>query len=284
MKKSTIVRLIRVGARASSAVSPRLAGRWLADLFTTTRRRPRPDREQTWARSASDTEVHLHDGTRLPVLTWGSGPTVLLVHGWDGRGTQLGAFAQPLVQAGFRVVTFDAPGHGGAPGSRSALPVLADAALAVAEAHGPIAHVIAHSLGTAAVTMALERGLEAERIAYIAPPLDPPRYLDQVGRLLGFSVDAREHAARALEDRYGVPIERFDGRRAAPLRHEDLLVIHDADDKEVPVDEGRSLATAWADARFVETRGLGHRRVLRDGDVIDAVVSWIADGREVRVA
>jgi len=35
-----------------------------------------------------------------------------MVHGWNGRGAQLGAFAPELVRVGFRVVTFDTPAHG----------------------------------------------------------------------------------------------------------------------------------------------------------------------------
>ena len=43
------------------------------------------------------------------MYSWGSGPTVLLVHGWEGRGSQLSAFAPALVKAGFRVVAVDMP-------------------------------------------------------------------------------------------------------------------------------------------------------------------------------
>ena len=55
------------------------------------------------------------------------GSTVLMVHGWNGRGAQLGAFAPELVHAGFRVVTFDTPAHGRSPGRATNLPEISEA-------------------------------------------------------------------------------------------------------------------------------------------------------------
>jgi hypothetical protein len=48
--------------------------------------------------------VRFDHARRLPVYSWGSGPTILLAHGWSGRGSQLGAFVEPLVEQGFRLV------------------------------------------------------------------------------------------------------------------------------------------------------------------------------------
>src|SRR6185503_15435757 len=118
----------------------------------------------------------------LAVQRWGKGPLVILVHGWNGRGSQLGGFVQPLVDAGFQVVAFDAPGHGGPRGASSSLVRFADAFDAVVDAtrpfFQPLAAVVAHSMGGAAVTYALsrraERSADAElgspRLVFIAPP------------------------------------------------------------------------------------------------------------------
>jgi hypothetical protein len=39
--------------------------------------------------------------------------------------------------------------------------------------------------------------------------------------------------------------------------------------------EGEALARAWHGAQFLRTHGLGHRRVLRDPDVITQAVRFI---------
>jgi 2-succinyl-6-hydroxy-2,4-cyclohexadiene-1-carboxylate synthase len=55
--------------------------------------------------------VLLVDGLRWHVTERGRGPTVLLVHGFTGRGTSWGRHATALA-ARFRVMTPDLPGHG----------------------------------------------------------------------------------------------------------------------------------------------------------------------------
>src|ERR687889_951115 len=108
---------IRLFFAVLGRLSPVLAGRLAARLFARPRHHARPDRERELI--ARGTRVALPDG--LHATAWGAGPTVLLVHGWEGRGAQLGAFVDPLVAAGFRVVALDNPAHGESNGSRSDL-------------------------------------------------------------------------------------------------------------------------------------------------------------------
>jgi len=55
------------------------------------------------------------------------------------------------------------------------------------------------------------------------------------------------------------------------------LVIHDRDDDEVPLADGRAIAAGWPQARLEVTVGLGHRRVLRDEGVRAMVAAHLAD-------
>lgn len=55
-----------------------------------------PEREQGWLAGAERRELVFTDVTgernTVPLYQWGShGPVAALVHGWDGRGAQLGA-------------------------------------------------------------------------------------------------------------------------------------------------------------------------------------------------
>ena len=49
------------------------------------------------------------EGRRIVGWSWGEGPAVYLVHGWGSRGGRLTAYAQPVVQAGFRAIAFEGP-------------------------------------------------------------------------------------------------------------------------------------------------------------------------------
>lgn len=87
-----------------SKLTPELAG-WLGlHWFTQPRHWPRPEREQ--ALLARGEPLSLARGEKA--WSFGQGAAVILVHGWEGRGTQLGSFVAPLVAKGFRVLLFDA--------------------------------------------------------------------------------------------------------------------------------------------------------------------------------
>ena len=53
------------------------------------------------------------------------------------------------------------------------------------------------------------------------------------------------------------------------------LVVHDRDDVFTPVTDGAAIAAAWSSARLRVTSGLGHRRLLRDPDVVAEVVDFV---------
>jgi pimeloyl-ACP methyl ester carboxylesterase len=95
---------------------------------------------------------------------------VLLVHGWGGRGVQMGSFLEPLLAQGFRVIWFDHPGHGESGREAVALPDFVRALEAVSATHGPFAAAIGHSLGGAPIGIALRRGIRFGRVAFVAAP------------------------------------------------------------------------------------------------------------------
>jgi len=102
---------MRLWLRMLSAVAPRAAGRVGARLwFRVQRPAIRPE-----ARAFLATGERFETRTKDSVVVrwrWGSGPTVLLMHGWGGYGAQMQPFVEPLVRSGHRVVLFDAPSHG----------------------------------------------------------------------------------------------------------------------------------------------------------------------------
>ena len=120
MNKSTIVRPLRPPLARRSAlaaigslsrVAPGAAA-WLADrLFLTPPRHAAPERERHLLARVQFGKVCVA-GRRIATWTWGTGPRIMLVHGWGGRGAQLGAFVEPLVANGFSVAWFDGPAHG----------------------------------------------------------------------------------------------------------------------------------------------------------------------------
>src|SRR3970040_1644726 len=118
--------LLGLAIRLLGLVPPGLAARWVYRLWLQPIRFPEPQQEKDWRRTSRPLAV-VHRGRELAVYSWGAGSPVLMVHGWNGRGAQLGAFAPVLVQAGYRVVAFDTPAHGRSPGRATNPPEISDA-------------------------------------------------------------------------------------------------------------------------------------------------------------
>src|SRR2546427_2034994 len=180
MQKSTIVRsssdfrllpLVRTANRALSHLAPALAAQAAERRFLTPPRRRRPKAEIDLLFTARARPMRV-GARRIETWVWGAGPSVLLVHGWGGRGAQLGAFVQPLVARGFSVVTFDAPGHGASDAGRVTIPEMTDALRAVAATRGRLAGLIAHSAGATTATRALHEGVEASALVLVSPAAD----------------------------------------------------------------------------------------------------------------
>jgi pimeloyl-ACP methyl ester carboxylesterase len=273
------VAVIGGAIRLLSLVSPRASSRVVFELFRTPRRFPTPPRERAALEGAEPFDVRLSDKTKLKAWRWGAGPAVILLHGWEGRGSQLGAFAEPLVRAGFSVVTFDAPGHGASSGRRSSLPHFTWGLRKVAEQVGEVHGIVAHSLGCAAATLAIRDGLPAGRLVFISPPLHPADYTNQFGEIFGLSGSVIDGLRSRVEERFLRPWGDYSLATVAPRMGAPLLVIHDRNDTETPWDGGSQLAALWPGARLLTTEGLGHRRILRDARVVAAVTGFFSGVR-----
>lgn len=276
-KKSTIVRpymalpiWIREAFSTASRVAPGLTSMVAAQLFRKTSRKAPRNGEREVLEGATPMSI-----AGMSAWSWGQGPTVLLVHGWNGRATQLGGFVDPLVTRGYRVVAFDAFGHGDSPGNALSLPELASCIRQVADELGGVYGVVAHSMGGAATTFALSEGLGIERAVFISPPADPREFLAIFSAALGISDEVRARVKERVERRLGTRMEDMQATVLAPSMRMPLLVVHDRDDKEVPVHVGESVARAWPGAHLIITEGLGHQRILRAETVTNIAVSFI---------
>jgi pimeloyl-ACP methyl ester carboxylesterase len=282
-ENSTNVRLFKWAVEVADRVSPSLASELALRAFLTPSRAPRPERERALLEVAKPLPISA-GGLPLAAWSWGERedgkprPTVLLVHGWAGRGAQLGQLVAPLVNRGRRVVTWDAPAHGDSPGRTTTLAQMAEVTRTVADRVGPIEAIVAHSFGGAASTIALARGMDVKRAVYVAPLFTIGATVDRFATGLGLSRAAATQFEQMLAHANMARRDDLEGRALAPAMTTPLLVVHDRDDKEVPYAEGVATVRKWPGSRLLTTGGLGHRRVLADADVVDAVVEYATRG------
>lgn len=278
---STIVRsrtsfwaVVRAYFAIASRLLPDLARRQAERLFTMPPRYAGRRAQPVAARR----ETVVVDNRSIAV--WQAGPAaasaVLLVHGWGGRGVQMGSFVAPLLAAGYRAVWFDQPGHGESGRGAVALPDFVRALEALAATHGPFAAAIGHSLGAAALGVALRRGLRLGRIVFVSPPASINEHTHNFARLLGITPRIREAMRRRLEHRYGLRFAEIDRIEELEQLRLPALFVHDSADGEVPFEHTLRLFRRMPQAWLIKTYGLGHHRLLRDHAVVGAVVDFVS--------
>tara|TARA_B110001454_G_C12722992_1_gene435610 strand:+ start:12252 stop:13094 length:843 start_codon:yes stop_codon:yes gene_type:complete len=243
-------------------------------LFLTPEKIARPPSEFEFFSTAKKYKID----DRIAAFEWGQqqNPLVLLVHGWAGRGTQMAAFAAPLVRNGFRVVAVDGPAHGDSAGKFTHVGEYSQFMIDIQKTLGPYHSIIAHSFGAGCAVLSASRGLNVKKIVMVAGPsryeLVVKNYLDAIK----ISPKARQYFIDSLGERVKLPVTEMNvgviGNQVPNLK---AMVVHDKEDKEVTVRAAEDIKKNWPSIEFMMTTGLGHRRILKDPLVVNAVTEFI---------
>jgi pimeloyl-ACP methyl ester carboxylesterase len=211
------------------------------------------------------------------VAVWhsGSGPAVLLVHGWSSTHTDMDAFVAPLLERGYRVVALDLPAHGASAGATATMTEISAAIGEVGSRFGPLAGLVAHSFGCPSSATALANGkLSAARVVLVASPA----YYEILVRATAESADIDPLELIAAFAARGVDVAALNLPETVAKLALPALIFHSADDRIVDIRFGEAVAAAWRDSTFVPLTGLGHSRILRDPGVVRRAAEFIAGG------
>ena len=266
---------IRLVLRLADRLHPSLAGKLAYPVFIHPRRRRLPPRARAVLEQARPGRLQLSSG-RLRSYSWGSGPAVLLVHGWGGRAGDWHAFVGPLQAAGLRAVAVDLPGHGDSGRRGCDVTRMASALRILAADTGDVAGVIGHALGALAAVYALAEGLRARRAVLMGCPAGMEVLLRLFTEEAGLSQAARERLTARLVGRLHRPLDSLEADLFKPRVEIPTLVVHDQEDRQIPCLEAQRLVRDWPSARLWLTRGLGHRGLLQAPEVIARTSAYMA--------
>jgi len=220
-------------------------------------------------------EIELRPG--LFARTWGdSGPLVLALHGWRGRTTQFGPLAAALATRGLRTIALDLPGHGRSIGTRATPRTLGELLIEVTRITGPAHAVVGHSFGGAVIGAALAFGFKTSRVVIVSSPTRVSRMPFKYAKALRLPPRAMAHYGRLLDKHAGRPVAELDLVAIGPHCSIPTLLVHDRGDAVIPFREAEILAAAWPALQVIATEGLGHRDILADTAVVQAVAGFIA--------
>lgn len=275
-----MLRVVRWIFPKIEATIPFLANRIFVKIFFTPLNYPVPDKEIGLRRSAERFFVSVR-GRKVACYRWGTGPLVLVVHGWAGRATQFRKFIEALTQRGYQVTGFDGPAHGLSQGISTDIFEFQEALLAVYAVCGTPVAVITHSFGGAAVLFAAMNGLPVKKLINIASPTIGDEIINTYLKAIGGTWKTGNYFKGYVLKRSGRPFDEFTSLhfvRHLPQQTE-LLLVHDTDDEEVTIDHARELLKTYPSAILYQTSGLGHTRILKDQAVISRCVTFIEEIR-----
>jgi pimeloyl-ACP methyl ester carboxylesterase len=268
---------------AVDVVAPWLAGRAAFRLFSRprTRGKVRPAERDVHERAFIDSLTV--NGNEVAVYRWGSGERpVLLLHGWESRGSRFAAFVPALEALGLSPIAFDAPGHGQSGGNGTTILEYHAIVERLQEQFGAFHAIVAHSFGATCAFHALRRGVAADRLVAISGLSEFEYLVDEFCRRLGLRPRLKRDLRRRIE-RFLAPETEIWARFSVPYDaaavRTPLLVIHDEHDDVVGLTHAQRIAAAYPQtATLVTTRGLGHRRIMSEPAVVSATAEFLAAG------
>ena len=215
----------------------------------------------------------------LACYEWGTGDKiVILTHGWEWQAGRMSAFVPDLIDAGWHVIAFDAPAHGQSGGTELNLVDYGRSIRSVAQHFGEPRAVIGHSFGgTAAAWYVAHEPHRLDAFVSIAAGSGGEFLMRNFVQRAKIGLEAEGAVRDAFCERFGgspstFSVEHF-GRQICAR----TLIAHDRRDTIVGFDQGEQFAKSITGAQIHITTGLGHRGILRDADVIDTVVRFIAE-------
>ncbi len=222
-----------------------------------------------------------HNKRKLKGYKWGSGDQiVLLVHGWESRGTALRGFVPGLLKAGYCVITFDGPAHGDSEGERANILNFSSAIKSLIEqVDGNIAAAITHSFGGACIVYMLAnigRHIHIDKLVLIAASSSSKKTMDNYLDLIGAPNAVRKKWFEFISSKIQIPLETIDVSTSnTKINVNTAMILHDELDPITPISEAKTIAGSWKDTILVITKGYGHFRLMKNPDVVKRIVEFI---------
>lgn len=213
---------------------------------------------------ATASKLHYGAGNAHVAWVWGTGPLVILVHGWGGRAAQMAPLGAHIARLGFRAVAIDVTGHGDSPGHNTRWDYFLVDIAAITHALNENVHAcVAHSAG-ALTTMAARglKGLRATRYACVCAPSHPYPPIDVIQKKLNPRKGIVERYKNHIAEQFDSTWELLQTGASFAGVGSDLLLVYDTADRFVNHSEGDKIQKICPGATLVKTNGYGHTRIL----------------------
>jgi pimeloyl-ACP methyl ester carboxylesterase len=263
-------------------LSPATAGKLAFNLFCTPYPKYKKSKAPAIFQQATPLSIKVSEGIAIKGYEWNAnkpnGKTVLICHGYASNFYKFEQYVQPLLKEGFRVIGFDAPGHGKSEGKYINVLIYKDAIEHIMKALGPIDHFMGHSLGGITLAMIAENIENPinHKFVLIAPATKTTTTFDNYFTMMRFSEPVKEAFYNELKSRTSLPVTYFEADRAIENYPGEVLWVHDHGDRVCPYEDLVNFKNkAPNNIKFMITNDLGHNKIYKTPAVIHQIVAFL---------
>lgn len=216
----------------------------------------------------------------IKTYAWGKGSKkILLVHGWEGQAGNFSELIPKLLEADYKVYAFDGPSHGFSSVGKTSLfeftTLVGDLI-----AKWKVNQLISHSFGGVATTFALSQkpDLQIEKYVLFTTPDRFEERIASVCESVGISNTIKMRLIKQLEEETGIKVNEMNVSDFAPKTNVNkALVLHDVNDKVIPIEQSKRVVGNWPVAVMEEVSNTGHFRILRTERVLGSAMDFLSD-------
>lgn len=272
-----VPRYIKNTSKVLQTLNKNMAAAFALKLFETPIKYKMPKREQKMFEVSHKSKLILPEsGKEIVVYENKFGPKkVLLVHGWNGRGTQLVSIAKAFKELNYTIVSFDAPGHGKSTKTNANMKHFIEAVFELDKKYNGFDVMIGHSLGGMSVINSLGRGLQTDKAVIIGSGNTTKAITEDFLGTIGMKQKLTPILINLFERKYNDKMTNYDVANQALKVNIPILIIHDKNDKDVPFTAAEAISANLQNNELLITTGLGHRKILGDEKVIEKIVQFV---------
>lgn len=217
-------------------------------------------------------------GFDIELYTWkGGARKVLLIHGWEGQAGNFSDLIEELLIQDYTVHAFDGPSHGfSSKGSTSLFEFTELVGLMIRKFD--VRYLISHSFGGVATTYALYSNpdLKIDKYVLLTTPDKFIERINDVSAAVGITDKVKNKLIARLENEINLDVMVLNvSEFVKSINVEQALIIHDRDDKVIPISRSLNVHKNWSSSEFKEVSGTGHFRILRTTQVIQIVIDYL---------
>ena len=270
-------KLVQALFRVLGVVAPRLGGKLAYVLFFKPFRVKLRPKEEDVKQTGKEHSVVV-EGKKCYYTVWGEGPAIILSHGWSSKGLHYHKFVEPLLQQGFQVVIPDFPAHVRSEGSSTNILQFKAMLLELLNRHPNTVAMVGHSLGAMANILTLaDYPKKLEKMVIVNSAIRAETIMDRYMTQIAGNDRIKDRLYIELQQQFGQDFLYFStAKRIHDIKQlPKMMVVVDDKDPDAPLNEGTEMAEQTNSLVHV-TEGLGHNRGLKDDNVVEQVVQFLA--------